>query len=223
VLAHLPAADDGSDAVALTGVELAPDAVQLLLGDERPHLRLGVEAATELDLPCMVSDAGEHVVVDLALDVQPRAGQQHWPWLKKIAFAAPGIAVSRSASAKTTFGALPPSSSVTRLRSFAAALTISFPSSVEPLNATLSTPGCAASAAPAVSPKPVITLTTPFRSPASCTSSASRAADSGVRSATFSTTVHPVASAGPSFHAAISSGKLHGMICPTTPTASLTV
>jgi hypothetical protein len=36
-------------------------------------------------------------------------------------------------------------------------------------------------------------------------------------------TVQPVASAGPSFHAAISSGKFHGMICPTTPIGSLSV
>ena len=33
----------------------------------------------------------------------------------------------------------------------------------------------------------------------------------------------PAASAGPSFHAAISSGKFHGMIWPTTPTGSLRV
>ena len=53
-------------------------------------------------------------------------------------------------------------------------------------------------------------------------SSPSRRADSGVCSAGFSTTVQPVASAGPSFQAAISSGKFHGMIWPTTPTGSRT-
>ena len=46
---------------------------------------------------------------------------------------------------------------------------------------------------------------------------------SGVCSAGFSTTVHPAESAGPSFHAAISSGKFHGIIWPTTPTGSRTV
>ena len=51
-------------------------------------------------------------------------------------------------------------------------------------------------------------------------SSASRSAVSGVCSAGLSTTVQPVASAGPSFHAAISSGKFHGIICPTTPMGS---
>ncbi len=35
--------------------------------------------------------------------------------------------------------------------------------------------------------------------------------------------MQPAASAGPSFHAAISSGKFQGMICPTTPTGSFSV
>ena len=91
------------------------------------------------------------------------------------------------------------------------------------MKATLSTSWCAASAAPAVSPKPVTTFTTPSGTPASAMSSASRSAVSGVCSAGLSTTVLPVASAGPSFHAAISSGKFHGMICPTTPTGSRSV
>ncbi len=90
---------------------------------------------------------------------------------------------------------------------------------MEPVNATLSTSGCAARCAPA-SPNPVTTFTTPGGSPASVISSPSRSADSGVCSAGLSTTVHPAASAGPSFHAAISSGKFHGMICATTPTGS---
>ena len=47
--------------------------------------------------------------------------------------------------------------------------------------------------------------------------SASFSAVSGVVSAGLSTTVFPVASAGAIFHAAISSGKFHGMICPATP------
>ena len=102
--------------------------------------------------------------------------QQHWPWLKKIALAAPGIAASRSASANTMLGDLPPSSSETRLRLSAAAWTISLPTSVEPVNATLSTPGWAAIAAPAVSPKPVTMFTTPAGSPASWISSPSRSA-----------------------------------------------
>ncbi|SHY20634.1 Uncharacterised protein [Mycobacteroides abscessus subsp. abscessus] len=44
--------------------------------------------------------------------------------------------------------------------------------------------------------------------------------DAGVCSAGLSTTVFPAARAGASFQLAISSGKFHGMICPTTPSGS---
>ena len=49
---------------------------------------------------------------------------------------------------------------------------------------------------------------------------ANRSPVSGVCSASFMTTVQPVASAGPSFQAAIRSGKFQGMIWATTPTGS---
>ena len=94
---------------------------------------------------------------------------QHWPWLKKIALAAPSTAPD-SASSNTMFGLLPPSSSETFFRFPVAACTISLPTSVEPVNATLSTSSWAARAAPAVSPKPVITFTTPSGIPASAMS-----------------------------------------------------
>ena len=61
-------------------------------------------------------------------------------------------------------------------------------------------------------------FTTPGGSSASWITWASSSAVSGVVSAGFSTTVLPVASAGASFQAAISSGKFHGMIWPATPT-----
>ena len=47
--------------------------------------------------------------------------------------------------------------------------------------------------------------------------SASTSAVSGVVSAGFSTTVLPHARAGAIFHAAISSGKFHGITWPATP------
>ena len=50
--------------------------------------------------------------------------------------------------------------------------------------------------------------------------SASSSAVTGVVSAGFSTAVFPHASAGASFHAAISSGKFHGTIWPATPSGS---
>ena len=61
-------------------------------------------------------------------------------------------------------GDLPPSSSVTRLSARPALAPISLPTSVEPVNAILSTPGWSTSAAP-VSPSPVRTLTHARRDP----------------------------------------------------------
>ena len=69
-------------------------------------------------------------------------------------------------------------------------------------------------------PSPVTMLTTPGGSSASWQISASSSAVSGVVSAGLSTAVLPHASAGASFHAAISSGKFHGTTCPTTPRGS---
>ena len=66
--------------------------------------------------------------------------------------AAPKMAFSRSASSKISTGDLPPSSSMTFLRLPAEACTIILPTSVDPVNATFSTSGCALIAAPAVCP-----------------------------------------------------------------------
>ena len=73
------------------------------------------------------------------------------------------------------------------------------------------------SARPAVAPNPGTTFRTPSGTPASRASSASRSAESGDCSAGFSTTELPMASAGASFHVAISSGKFHGTTAPITP------
>ena len=114
------------------------------------------------------------------------------------------------------FAALPPSSRVSRLPVPATARWICLPTSVDPVNAILSTPGCDTSAAP-VDPAPVVTFRTPGGSPACWQTSASSSAVSGVVSAGLSTQVLPAASAGASFHAAISSGKFHGITWPATP------
>jgi hypothetical protein len=91
------------------------------------------------------------------------------------------------------------------------------------VNAILSTSGCFTSAAPAVSPNPGTTLSTPGGSRPPPQIAASSSAVSGVCSAGFSTTVFPQASAGATFQAAMSSGKFHGMMAPTTPTGSRSV
>ena len=123
---------------------------------------------------------------------------QHWPWLKNTAPCVPASADSRSASSKTMLGDFPPSSSDTRFRFPFAASAIFWPVVCSPVNVILSTSVCAASGAPAVSPKPVITFTTPGGNPTSVISSARRSAESGVCSAGLRTTVFPAARAGPS-------------------------
>ena len=72
----------------------------------------------------------------------------------------PSTAWSSAASSKTMFAALPPSSSVSAIPRPASSRWIALPTSVEPVNATLSIPGCLTSAAP-VAPSPVTMLTTP--------------------------------------------------------------
>jgi hypothetical protein len=104
---------------------------------------------------------------------------QIWPELANTAIAAPGTAASISASEKTMSGDFPPSSSDTRFRLPADAFTIDCPVTCDPVNATLSTPGCAASAAPAVSPYPGTMLMTPGGTPASSASSPRRSDVSG--------------------------------------------
>ena len=67
-------------------------------------------------------------------------------------------------------------------------------------------------------PLPVTTLRCPAGSPhSSSSSSASAIADSGVCDAGFSTTGHPAAIAGATLWATRLSGKLNGLIAPTTP------
>ena len=115
------------------------------------------------------------------------------------------IAVSISASSKTTTGALPPSSRWTRFSVSAAALAIHLPVGGEPVSETMPTSGWVTSSAPAGSPWPPITLKTPGGR-ISAHHSASFSVVTGVVSAGFSTIVLPVASAGPIFQIAIISG-----------------
>ncbi|MCY1303936.1 hypothetical protein D9M70_536680 [compost metagenome] len=91
---------------------------------------------------------------------------------------------------------------------------------VEPVKAMASTSPCRDSALPVSAPKPGSTLNTPSGMPASLASWAMRMAVSGERSDGLRITELPQASAGPSFQLAMSSGKFHGTITPTTPTAS---
>ena len=142
--------------------------------------------------------------------------QHTWPWLKKMPLTMPSTAWSSGASSKMMLAALPPSSRVSFLPVPAVVRWMILPTSVDPVKAILSTPSCSTIAWPIDGP-PASTLTTPGGRSASAMISASTSADSGVVSAGLRMTVLPHASAGAIFHAAISSGKFHGITCPATP------
>ncbi len=145
---------------------------------------------------------------------------QNWPVLKTNPLMTAPTAFSRSASSKTRWAALPPSSMVTGLRFWPATLAACRPTAVEPVKAILSTPVCRSRASPATGPAPVTTLTTPSGTPARWSSPAMWRALSGVSSAGLWTTVLPAARAGASFEPARISGKLKGVIAATTPSGS---
>src|SRR5262245_36552427 len=126
-------------------------------------------------------------------------------------------AKSRSASANTSSGDLPPSSRDTGVSCAPAAAAIMRPVAAEPVNATLARSGCATSAAPASVPRPWTTLKAPSGRPASRVTSASRLAVSGAHSGGFATTVFPAASAGAIRQVASMSGAFHGVITAVTP------
>ena len=88
---------------------------------------------------------------------------------------------------------------VTRLNWGPARAMIRRPVSVSPVKATRRTSGWPESASPMLAPVPVTTFSTPAGSPASCMSSATISAESGVVEAGLTTTVFPATSAGPIF------------------------
>ena len=157
--------------------------------------------------------------------ISARDGQVQTSPLLKAYSTRPSMALSRksswaeSTSAKKMFGDLPPSSSVTGMMFCAAYCMISRPVTVSPVKPTLAMRGLVASALPISPPGPLTMFSTPGGRMSPRTS-ASLSIDHGVGEAGLITEQLPAASAGASFHAAISSGKLNGMICPTTPSGS---
>ena len=117
------------------------------------------------------------------------AAVQSWPALKYPASAIACAAFSRSASSKTTTGALPPSSRWVRLSCRAAADATSIPARTDPVIATSCGISWSTSARP-VSRSPQTTLNTPGGRN-SLHSSASSTVDAGVVSLGLSTTVLP--------------------------------
>jgi hypothetical protein len=115
---------------------------------------------------------------------------------------------------------LPPSSRVTRLTLAAAAWATLMPVAVDPVNATLSTPLCAASDSPVDRSQPVTTLSTPAGRPASCSTCANATVEAGECSEGLTTQVFPAASSGASLKVSSSSGEFQGVMAPTTPSGS---
>lgn len=148
---------------------------------------------------------------------------QTWPERQKMPHAAALEAAARSASAKTMFGDLPPSSSETRLRERDASSMTRLPLAVEPVKETMSTRSSVTSGSPISATSPITTFMTPGGRPASVRSRARPIVVAGVWESGLTTTLHPAASAGQIFQAAWFSGKFHGAISVATPTGSLTV
>src|ERR671912_690688 len=144
---------------------------------------------------------------------------QDWPaWLKPatLSFAA---APRQSPSGSMMTGLLLPSSRLTFLR--AARSRIPQPTSGEPVNVIIATSRCITSGSPTAAPPPVTTLSHPGGRPHSSINSVARAmADSGVWLAGLSTTGQPAAIAGPTLWLTRVSGKLNGLMAPTTPTGA---
>ncbi len=142
------------------------------------------------------------------------------PVAAKMPAMTPLTAWSRSASANTMLGDLPPSSSVAGISRSAAALYTPRPPASAPVKATLATLRCATSGTPTCSPKPVTTFSTPGGKPTSSNTRASAMDEAEVDSDGLSTTVLPAASAGASFHVASMSGEFHGVMAAITPSGS---
>ncbi len=190
--------------------------------DQRPHLGLLVGRIPHSHPARRLDEQFEEAAVGAPLDEDPGA-RAAWPRVVEDPDGAAAAARSRSASAKTTFADLPPSSSVTRLIvAVAPAITVR-PTSVDPVKPTFATFGCSTRRCPTTVPGPTRTLTTPSGIPASSASSASRSAESGVNSAGGHDGVPAAPSAGPSFYDAMLSGKFHGTIDATTPSGSRNV
>ena len=125
------------------------------------------------------------------------------------------------ASARTTFGALPPSSSATLRSPSAARFITRMPVAVSPVKAIMSTPSWPTSTSPTVAPAPSTHVSTPSGSPGCAASSASASTViAGVMLAGFTTVALPAASAGTSERTSSVSGQFQGVITATTPTGS---
>src|SRR6185503_6809073 len=140
------------------------------------------------------------------------AHTQVCPALRYFEAMAPCTALSRSASSKTTNGALPPSSRPSFLMVGAHCAISTRPISVEPVKVSMRTRGLEVSSLPITLALPVMTLNTPLGMPARSASTARASAVNGVSEAGLHTTVQPTASAGATLRVIMAAGKFHGVM-----------
>jgi hypothetical protein len=145
---------------------------------------------------------------------------QIWPEWNVQVEPMPLTAASMSASSNTMPAPLPPSSSSWRFIVRPPVEAISMPTFVLPVKLTMSTSGESTRAWPLAGVLPVTMLTTPGGNPASRRMSTSAITASGSCDAGRTTTVLPIASAGPSFPAMLTIGKLYDVMQATTPTGT---
>ena len=55
-------------------VEVSGDALELLLGDQRADLGIGIDTVADLEALAEIGDAADEFVIDLALDKEPGTG-----------------------------------------------------------------------------------------------------------------------------------------------------
>ena len=144
---------------------------------------------------------------------------QAWELLTNDAYRRPLASCPRSASSRTTAADFPPSSRLTRRNECPHSAAIRRPAAVDPVKATLSTPGWATSASPVATP-PVRMDTTPSGSPAASITSARTTASNDASGAALTTTVQPASRAGASLVAMRTWGTFQATTAATTPTGS---
>ena len=149
---------------ALADLDVVHDPLALLEADERADLGRLVGRVADLDVPGRRREQLDDLLVDRALDEDPAAARSSpGRRCRRREYGDSRANFSRSASAKTMFGLLPPSSRLIFFTLPEASRMISWPVVVSPVKATLPIPGWAAIDAPAVPPGPVTTLRTPGR------------------------------------------------------------
>ena len=134
----------------------------------------------------------------------------------------PATARSRSASAKTMVGDLPPSSRETAMNFSAALRAMPRPTSVPPVKETLRIAACVTNRSPTIDPAPGNVENNPFGSPAASMIRASSRQTSGLQEAGLSRMAFPAAKAGATFCASDAMGEFHGVMPAVTPSGSCT-